>query len=69
MPIPSLRFYKDIKTERGSARPDVANCCEVVIYMEMKFEHEKDKLLSPFRSEDRWTWLLSLKIVKSKVEH
>jgi len=48
--IPSLRFYKYIKTERGSARPEVANCCEFVFYMENKFEHEMYKPFSTFQS-------------------
>ncbi|OYU94108.1 MAG: hypothetical protein CFE21_17535 [Bacteroidetes bacterium B1(2017)] len=62
--IPSLRFYKDIKTERGSVRLDMANCCEFVFYMENQFEHEKDKLISSFQTKDQWIGLFCLRTEK-----
>lgn len=65
---PSLRFYKDMKTERGSPRPYIANCCEVVFDRKIIFEHEKEKLLSSFGSEDRWTGLIVLMTRKIKIK-
>lgn len=49
--IPNIRLEAFLTTANG----------RFVLYSEMKFEYEKDKLLSPFWYEDRWTGLLSLK--------